>query len=743
MTRSTVTRQWVFSMALCVLAGCSGPARKTSAGVHSVPTRNEPAKNAALEPRPEVPADADEVTRVLLTDQSVFPKCSDQLLETLWRHRHDVRPPKAQVSAHTKAQLDEVSCSRMADSIREDAIETMRWTLKSALNKYVRYSCRPLPERYIEGVPIVEHSGFMRVSSTNNQVRGLDEPDFVKYDKGHLYGAMQGKVRIFDLVPPERAHAVADITGVADPRKLLLDGDRLVVLSSVPRDPHQVGLGGGYQDECAYGYDCDFNSDGATTRISVFDVKDPAQPKRLRDVEMSGSLLTARRWGTTVHVALYDRRFSAPELRFEPGERPKTPREAYTAFQRLEEENEGVLNHLTPEQILPRVTETNAAATAPSTNAPCTVHAGQDAATSFVSLVSFDIRASSGFSRTVLATTPGPIYASKTALYLASPSYVDSTYEPRFETRLHALELRDGKSKYVASGVVDDSVLNQFAMDEYGGRLRVATTTVRAAPRRSRVTVTVLERRGAELLPVGTLRNFAPCEEIRSVRFQGTRGYVVTFKETDPLFVLDLSRPEEPSVLGELKIPGFSTYVHFLDPSHLMSVGFDTELQRREALVKGVLLQIFDVSHPTRPNLLHRKVIGTFGSGSTVLADHLAFDYYAPKRRLALPITVCEGGDPSAGGFERTFTGLMLYDVSLATGFRLRGKISHEDGLTPLVPTAGVSGWQDCSASWAQSTSYVKRSVIADDYVLSITQDEIRMLDLKNPGKKLPVLSLR
>ena len=129
-------------------------------------------------------------------------------------------------------------------------------------------------------------------------------------------------------------------------------------------------------------------------------------------------------------------------------------------------------------------------------------------------------------------------------------------------------------------------------------------------------------------------------------------------------------------MLAELKIPGFSTYMHMMDDEHLLTIGYDADDQGSFAWFTGVMLQIFDVSDPKNPRLTHKDVIGTRGSSSEALTNHLAFNYFAPKDLLALPMTICEGSSGGGSyGTTMTFSGLMVFDVTAASGFSLRGKV--------------------------------------------------------------------
>ena len=168
-----------------------------------------------------------------------------------------------------------------------------------------------------------------------------------------------------------------------------------------------------------------------------------------------------------------------------------------------------------------------------------------------------------------------------------------------------------GDTRYVGSGVVPGHVLNQFAMDEWYDYLRVATSRGRVPDPAVESTVSILaETESGSLVRVGAVEHIAPSEDIRAVRFDGDRAYVVTFKKTDPLFVLDLYHPTSRASSESSKIPGFSTYLHRLDPTHLLSIGYDASDHGNFAFFDGVILQLFDVTKPTEPVLLHREKIG-------------------------------------------------------------------------------------------------------------------------------------
>jgi uncharacterized secreted protein with C-terminal beta-propeller domain len=267
-------------------------------------------------------------------------------------------------------------------------------------------------------------------------------------------------------------------------------------------------------------------------------------------------------------------------------------------------------------------------------------------------------------------------------------------------------------------------------MDEWYGYLRVATSKGHVPDPDVESALSILsEAPGGNLVRIGAVEHIAPKEDIRAVRFDDDRGYIVTFKKTDPLFVIDLLEPKRPKLVGELKIPGFSTYLHRIDPQHLLSIGFDADDQGDFAYFNGIILQLFDVKDATKPTLIHKEKIGTRGSSSEAATNHLAFNWMPSEGLLALPMTICEGGGNGNFGNELTFSGLLVYDVDLDHGFTRLGGIDHGK--------QGVS----CDTWWANANSEVKRSVILDDLVYSIAEDRVKVQNLNRLGTDVADLS--
>jgi uncharacterized secreted protein with C-terminal beta-propeller domain len=592
-----------------------------------------------------------------------------------------------------------------------------------------------------------------KVSTTNNQVSGVDEADFVKNDDHFLYVVGNGALRIVKAWPANESSLVSKVDLEGEPRKLFVEGDRALVYVSVTKEsdtssrPYDYP---GYRSpECTYGYDCVPSGDGTTTKILVFDISDRSAPTKLREIDLSGSLLAARRIGNAVHTVVVDNPKEIDGLTYsltDTGCKSDDPIDVQRqtmidAWEALRTKNLQAIADAEVTNLLPTIEENGASAVgACSGYFRPKVSEGR----SLTSLVSIDIGGGAPTTATVISD-PGVVYASATGLYMSVPhtktdegTWYDSMAEEKQASTVH--EFRIGSTPaltgYVASGIVKGRVLNQFALDEYDGHLRVATTTSHAPDPKTHSTLSVLTRSGNALTLSGKVDDIAPTEDIRSVRFDGARGYVVTFKKTDPLFVFDLQNASAPTLTGELQIPGFSTYMHLMDPTHLLTIGYDADDQGSFAWFQGVMLQIFDVSDMHNPTLLHKEVIGTRGSSSEALTNHLAFNYFAPKNLLALPMTICEGGSGGTYGTNMTFAGLMVYDVTVQNGFSLRGKVAH-----PQTSSGGYDSGA-CSNWWTQASSEVKRSVIMDDFVYSISDKRVKVNTLPNLSADIADISL-
>jgi inhibitor of cysteine peptidase len=333
------------------------------------------------------------------------------------------------------------------------------------------------------------------------------------------------------------------------------------------------------------------------------------------------------------------------------------------------------------------------------------------------------------------------VYASLDNLYVSQTSWPRYRYdvigEPKEEedwqkTVITKFELDDGDIDYVAKGEVKGHILNQFSMDEYEDNFRIATTISGYSNNVDTSTnnMYVLDE---DMDLIGELEGIAPGESIYSVRFMGKRGYMVTFRHVDPLFVIDLSDPEDPEILGKLKIPGYSDYLHPYDETHLIGIGkevdasIDADKIHTEGAVyytaiQGVKLAIFDVSDVSNPIEMYKEVIGDRGTESPATSDHKAFLFDKERELLVVPMTVAElkpGQDKSMQG-EYTFQGAYVYNINLEEGFDLKGRVTHYDD-DEAFEKAGY---------YFRGDSSVKRSLYIEDVLYTLSDSRLQLNDL-------------
>jgi uncharacterized secreted protein with C-terminal beta-propeller domain len=291
---------------------------------------------------------------------------------------------------------------------------------------------------------------------------------------------------------------------------------------------------------------------------------------------------------------------------------------------------------------------------------------------------------------------------------------------------------------YVGKAEVPGHVLNQFSMDEHKGNLRIATTVgelfggwwggrVLQGEETPHATnsVYVLD---SSLNIVGRLEGLAPNEKIYSARFMGDRAYLVTFKKVDPFFVLDLSEPTNPRVLGKLKIPGYSDYLHPYDENHVIGLGKGAVAAEEGdfAWYQGVKLSLFDVSDLSNPKEVAKYEIGDRGTDSNALYDHKAFLFSKERNLLVIPIQLAEidegkypaGVEPNTYG-DFVFQGAYVFSITPEDGFGLKGRITH--ATSEDAARSGEYYW---------SNAQVKRSLYMDNYLYTISDRFVKANDL-------------
>ncbi|MCP4683702.1 MAG: hypothetical protein GY864_15335 [Desulfobacterales bacterium] len=680
---------------------------------------------------------------------------------------------KSQTRTSSLVAMDD-NCTGLIDELKNSAIHEMEKRVDANLELALEYgSCfyyggnilsgggsTPSPPSSGYGPDATAAEGAQEYSETNTQVTGVDEADFVKNDGSHIYILADGRFQIIDTWPPESLHEVSSIEIEGQPKKMFMHKQRAFIYSSLEYLDSGAYYYSSYSaPECTYGYNCDFTGDGREAKITIIDISNLAEPVIVREIFFSGSYINSRRIQDAVHSAIF---FPSPRIegiRYWPDGLAcgDTDEEISAMFAALKQENRALIDSADITEWFPSFKEIRyvdgQAWEALGIIGNCSNYyvSSQETAKGYISIISMEIDGSDAFDATTVVGSPGAVYASSSALYLSSRhrDYGGSNWffvpEQGIEeaTTIHKFNLDNehASSSYAGSGVVKGGVLNQFSMDEHEGFFRIATTTGHVPSPNVHSIISVLEDSNGELKVVGSIDEIAPTEDIRSARFFGDRGFIVTFKKTDPLFALDLTDPFAPKIAGELKIPGFSTYMHYMDENHLLTIGYDAEEHDNFAYFQGIMLQIFDVSDMANPSLAHKEVIGTRGTTSDAATNHLAFNYFTPRGKnwgyLALPMNVCEdsGGGGSYGDIM-TFSGLMVYKASTQSGFEVLGGVSH------VAPETDEYYRNSCYNWWTDSNSYVKRSIFMDEYVFSITEDSIKANLIWELGEDVAEVSL-
>jgi uncharacterized secreted protein with C-terminal beta-propeller domain len=337
------------------------------------------------------------------------------------------------------------------------------------------------------------------------------------------------------------------------------------------------------------------------------------------------------------------------------------------------------------------------------------------------------------------------IYMSENNLYVAAVNAEyknevkrqirDNTNAPRIiyntvyreNTVVYKFALKDNEVTYLSKGEVPGRILNQFSMDEDRDYFRIATTTGNVWDTGENISKNNLYVMDKNLSISGKIEGIAPGEKIYSVRFMGDRGYMVTFRKVDPLFVIDLKDAKNPRILGALKIPGYSDYLHPYDENHIIGFGKDAEEayssdgnQANFAFYQGMKIAIFDVSDVANPKEKFSIKIGDRGTTSELLYNHKALLFSKEKNILSFPITVYElkepdKQNPSKYG-EFAFQGAYVYGVDLEKGFTLRGKITHLTG----------EDYMKAGQYWYDSDRNVERIIYIGDNLYTISKKMIK-----------------
>lgn len=548
-------------------------------------------------------------------------------------------------------------------------------------------------------------AGAIEHSETNVQVPGVDEGDTVKTDGHYIYSIQNGRVRIIRAYP---AHDMALLATLQfdsgfNPIELYIDGDQLIVVGTAW---HAEGSGDAapvVPEDGAVIMPIWAPSGESRTIARIYNIADRTQPVLQREIAFTGDYLSSRKIGQSVY--LIGRKYPNYYLSYFSGGGAKP--------QNLS---------MTRDNILPHISDTAIGSGAEHT-LPLTdlYYFPGFVEPDYVVVAGFRLNAPNEDADIKAYLGGGDIaYASGKNLYLSaadysSPEQPDQAVTAPF-THLYKFALNNGAISFSKAGEVPGTVLNSFAMDEHKDYFRIATTVdqwTQDGDAGSLETWNNLYTLDGDMQIAGRLEHLAEGERIYSARFIGDRSYLVTFEQTDPLFVIDLSVPETPKVLGELKISGFSNYLHPYDETHLLGFGQETQETETGLVTKGMKLALFDVSDVEHPTQMHNLTIGEEGTNSPLMwGDHKALLFDKKRGLLGFPISET-AQNPAEEWPTEIFQGAQLYKISLSDGFRKQAAISHQ---------------QDGQAyDW---NNYVQRLLTIGNQVYTLSESRVQANDL-------------
>ncbi len=551
---------------------------------------------------------------------------------------------------------------------------------QSELEEYVRKNTEEVQSDLnliyqIAGTPIVpglaltgsDAGANLDYSGTNIQVEGVDEPDIVKTDGIFIYVLTGDDVVILRAYPTSMAEVISRTEVGHRAMEMFVNGNRLVV----------------FQDFHEYLY------------VKVYDIANREEPNLIQNVSFEGIYLDARMIDNYVYVVVTE--YVPPD--------PSNGIDLPTVT------NNGNTRTVRPTEIC------HFDEPAPNYELALIVS---------IDLIDKDVRF-----KAYLIDRTRTMYVSMSNIYIAGMDYGDIQVFNWFffiwneSTIIHKISIDEGSIQYVGKGKVPGWILNQFSMDEYESYFRIATTEGHAwtGSGSAANNVYVLT---SEMETVGKLEGLGVGEDLYSVRFMATRAYLVTFKKIDPFFVVDLSNPTSPRLLGELKIPGFSQYLHPYDENHIIGLGMDALDTGVLAWNHGVKLSMFDVTDISDPKEISTYVIGHRGTRSCALHEHKAFLFSLSKNLLIIPIDLYEidedeypdGVPPSASG-NFIWQGAYVFSVTIEDGFVFKGRISHSDQFPDFE-----------ESSWKYRSYFVKRSLYIEDKIFTISDEMVKINDM-------------
>lgn len=584
------------------------------------------------------------------------------------------------------------------------------------------------------------------VSSTNVQVKGVDEADIIKTDGEFIYTITRNTLTITRAFPPQNLEIIYTKDLEGNSQNMFIQNDSLIVVINEYEDTQRVSQ---FQFRLQPTY-------RPQTRVMIFDISNIEEIEIVDELIISGWYNQARMIGDFVYVIAQEQAFSSrgiitpfidvmdigrmmpPVLHFNEDDEEFS----YTnilSFQvsNLDSNTQRIVNaqsFLLGRSSVVYVSNNNIYLA--NRNNQFGLYSLQNRVELFKDAIlpQYPRNIQNEISRFDVQTEWDEISSIIVSYYDSlSEDELKRTYDSiqeevsRFETdflernmktTIHSfsIDTDTGVVEFKYSGEVKGYLLNQFSLDEYDSNLRVATTfSIWDRNRRERVEYNNLYVLNLNLDTIGSIENIAPDERIFSVRFMGEKGYIVTFRDVDPLFTIDLSNPTNPQILGELKIDGFSNYLHPFGENHLIGIGKDTEeLERGGFRQKGLKLSLFNVEDMQNPIEQDVLVYGEAGSSSAAEFDHKALVFHPTKNLLIIPVSLIEEN------YRQGFQGILVIKVDEENGFEEVARITHRDD-NDRANNDWIWNW------WYNSDTTILRSAYLDEYLYTLSNKHIKV----------------
>lgn len=552
-------------------------------------------------------------------------------------------------------------------------------------------------------------------SDTNIQVKGVDESDLVKVgDDGYIYQIFNNQIRVVKGFPVLEMTQTADIPLPKEnfnPSGIFTKNNKLVVMGSSWQALKQPITS--VTSKIAYNY-WSWWGGYSQTRALIYDVSNHANPTLLRDVSIDGDYLDSRLIGEDLYFVSR----SYPRYYIYGNETPI----------------------IKSADILPTIVETKSGKTISRLMSVTNLSYFPDfVEPDYVIVTGVNVEdVTKSISTKAYLGAGELVYASLGNLYLSASKYNfggSSDTVPtqnKVTTQIFKFGIDKGAVTFTAAGEVEGTVLNQFSMDENGDYFRIATTTQSwyNDTNQSHNSLFVLDK---TMQTVGKLEDLAQGERIYSTRFMGNRAYIVTFKQVDPLFAIDLTEPTHPFVAGELKIPGYSEYLHPYDENHLIGVGHDSVQNGDSAIPQGLQMALFDVSDMKNPQQIYKVNIGDKGTNTELTYNHKVLYWDEEKHLFGFPVDYYElekgfdAANPWQTGVGK-WQGAYIYSVTPESGFELKAKLSQ----FPISANVTVDYGKD-AAYYSYYNYFVNRILrVGDDSLFTLSNNQINAYDLTN-----------